>query len=269
MKKQNNEITIKELLDLFLPRLWIIIIVSVLAAFLVGGYSKFFKEDTYTSNVSFYVKADTSSIPTSVGYDGVKSLVADYIYLLQSRTFCELVADNMKDTYGDVTASQISSAVTMQQQGSTSIVYAYVTSSSPEFSKSAADAISVLADDFISVHCDYKVSITPVDEPQLPKSPDSKNVARNALIGFAGGFVAMVLIIFLVSRFDVLVRSKEVIEKNFDIPILAVIPRLEHELINPSGDEKVVLGQYATSKNTGASQPNVVGGRVVFDKKKK
>lgn len=269
MRKQNEEITVKGLLDLFLPKIWIILIVSVVAALLVGGYSKFFKKDTYTSHVSFIVRADTSTIPTSGGYDGVQSLVSDYIHLLSSRTFCELVADNMKDTYGEVTAAQVSSSVSMKQQDNTNFIYAYVTSGSAEFSKSAADAISLLADDFISGHCDYKVSIKSVDEPVLAKSADSKNVARNAVIGFAAGFVVSVVVIFILSRFDVIVRSKEFLEQSFDIPILGVIPRLEHDIINPAAEEKVELKQYASQKNATAQHPNVVDGRVVFNDKKK
>ncbi len=267
MKKQNEDITVKELFGIFLPKLWIILIVSVVAALLVGGYSRFIKKDTYTSYVSFIVRADTTSIPTSGGYDGIASLVSDYMHLLSSRTFCELVADNMNDTYGYATAEQVKSALSVTQKSDTNFIYAYVTSESPQFSKSAADAISLLADDFISSHCDYKVSIRSVDVPVLAKTADSKDVVKNAIIGFAIGFIGSAVVVFIASRFDVVIRSKEMLEKSFDIPILGVIPRLEQEAGADSTDEKRKHGKHASNTADAAQQPNVVDGRVVFGQK--
>ena len=268
MKKQNEEITIKEILDLFIPKIWIIVLVSVIAALLVGGYSKFFKKDTYTSYVSFIVRADTSTIPTSGGYDGVQALVADYIHLLGSDKFCEDVAVAMSSTYGDVTASQVKAAVKMQPYGETNFIYAYVTSTSPEFAKSCADAIKLEANKFVAGKFDYKVSMEPVDDPKLPTTIESKNVTRNAAIGFIGGAVISVIVIFLLSRFDVVVRSREALESRFDIPVLGVIPRLESD-ITTSSEEKVQLNKYAGQKIAVPQQPNVVDGRVVFEEKNK
>ena len=53
MKKQREEITIKELIDIFLPKIWIVALVAVVFAGLLGGYSMFLKDDTYTSTASF------------------------------------------------------------------------------------------------------------------------------------------------------------------------------------------------------------------------
>ena len=268
MKKQSEEITIKEILDLFIPKIWIILLVGVIAALLVGGYSKFVKKDTYTSYTSFIVRADTSTIPTSGGYDGVQALVADYIHLLESDKFCEEVAMEMVNTYGKVTAAQVKSAVTMKSYGETNFIYAYVTSGSPEFSKSCADAIKIQANKFVAGKFDYKVSMEPVDDPVLPKSIDSKNVGRNSIIGFVGGAVIAIIVIFLISRFDVVVRSREMLEQRFDIPVLGVIPRLENDAVTHT--EKITDIEIPVApKSTGGQHPNVVDGRVVFNEKKK
>lgn len=261
MRKQNEEITVKGLLDIFLPKLWLVLLVAMVAAVAVGGYSKFLKKDTYTSYVSFIVVADTTSIPTSGGYDGVQSLVTDYIYLLSSRTFCELVADEMLDDYGPVTAAQVKASMSMKQHENANFIYAYVTSESAEFAKSAADAIDLLAYNYVSERCDYKVKISPVDHPLLAETPDDKNVARNAVIAFAAGAIMTMLIIFVLSRFDVRIRSKEMLEQAFDdIPILGVIPRLEHDAT--ASQESDLTYSQATAKTP--QRPDVVDGRVVF-----
>ena len=107
----------------------------------------------------------------------------------------------------------------------------------------------------------------------LPEAPDGKNVLRNAIIGFAGGMIATMLLIFVASRFDVTIRSKEELERAIDVPILGVIPRYDGngeselddgvgELVisetRPLADEKVRIRS--------SQHPNVVDGRVVFDR---
>ena len=261
MRKQNEEITIKGLIDIFLPKLWLVLLIATIMAVAVGGYSKFLKKDTYTSYVSFMVVADTTSIPTSGGYDGVQSLVSDYIYLLCSRTFCELVANDMLDDYGPVTASQVKSAVSMSPDDKANVIYAYVTSESAEFAKSAADAIERLAYGYVTKTCDYKVKIKTVDLPLLAENPDGKNVVRNAVIAFAAGAIITMLIIFVVSRFDVRIRSKEMLEQTFDdIPVLGVIPRLEHD----AASHQEIPPAYNPTAAKSPQRPDVVDGRVVF-----
>lgn len=273
MRKQNEEITFKGLLNIFLPKLWLILLVACICATAIGGYSEFMKKDTYTSNVSFVVVADTTSIPTSGGYDGLQSLVADYIYILNSRTFGELVAAEMSETYGNVTSAQIRAAMQIKKDEQANAICAYVKSTVPEFSKSAADAICRLAPDYVSKSCDYKVKIIPLDQPLLPETPDGKNVIRNAIIGFAGGMIATMLVVFMFSHFDVTVRSKEELERAFDIPVLGVIPRYDGQgEIDPDD----TVGEFVVAETRIPAEekvrirsnqhPNVVDGRVVFDR---
>ena len=55
MKKK--EVTIKDLAELLVPKLWLIIIVSILASAFAFAYSRFFKDDTYTSTSILYVNS--------------------------------------------------------------------------------------------------------------------------------------------------------------------------------------------------------------------
>ena len=48
MKKHNDEITLKDIFDIFLPKIWLIALVAVIFAAMLGGYTLFVKEDTYT-----------------------------------------------------------------------------------------------------------------------------------------------------------------------------------------------------------------------------
>ena len=55
MKKQNDDITLKSLLDIFIPKIWIILLVAVICASVLGAYSYFGQVDTYTSKGKYMV----------------------------------------------------------------------------------------------------------------------------------------------------------------------------------------------------------------------
>ena len=56
MKKRNEEVTFKDILDVFIPKIWIIAIAAVVLAVVMGAYSAFFVEDTYTTKTIFGIK---------------------------------------------------------------------------------------------------------------------------------------------------------------------------------------------------------------------
>ena len=60
-----------------------------------------------------------------------------------------------------------------------------------------------------------------------PPADQSSERVRNTAIGFIGGALFAMAVIFIVFKLDVLVRSKERLEECFDIPVIGVIPRLE------------------------------------------
>ena len=109
----------------------------------------------------------------------------------------------------------------------TTCYYFSVTSTNPEVSLAIAEvAGDLLVEKYEDDH-NYAIKILTNEEPVLPMAANSKHVVRNAAIAFAAGLLVTLLVIFVASRFDVVIRSREKIEENFDIPILGVIPRLE------------------------------------------
>ena len=62
LKKRNDEISVKDIINLFIPKLWIIVVCAVVLGVLLGGYASFFKSDTYTSKVTFMVSTTTGGV---------------------------------------------------------------------------------------------------------------------------------------------------------------------------------------------------------------
>ncbi|MBQ8583194.1 MAG: hypothetical protein IJ488_01110 [Clostridia bacterium] len=239
MKKQNDEITIKGLINIFLPKLWLIILVAVLFGAAFGGYSAFMKKDTYTSSGKYmmskinYTEVYDKTGLTSSEVDAMQLMIANMQEIVDTNRFANKVIDSLKNDYSitrEFTPSQIRPMMKVVLSGeNTTCYYIRVTSDDPEISQAIAEvAGKLLVEDYKETK--YAVTIDLKDDPALPTSPDSKNVVRNAVIGFAGGFLLAALAVFVISKLDVVVRSREKLEDNFDMPVLGVIPRLESDV---------------------------------------
>ncbi len=225
MKKQNEEITIHGLVDLFLPKLWIVALVSVLFATLMGCYSLFIKKDTYTSSVDVYTYKETpptSTTTSNLSY--AQSMIGTFTEYLKLVDFRQHVRDRLEG-YEDVTIADIQNMVSISQKGDTEFFVVSVVSEDPDLSAAVAKIIcNELPGKIAQLPQSAQVQCF---EPNVSQLPDGKGTVRNVIIGFAIGLVLSLLAIFAVAQFDIVIRSKKKLEDNFDIPVIGVIPRVD------------------------------------------
>ena len=68
MIKKSKETTFKDILEIFLPKLWLMILVAAMLAALVSVYSVFVKDETYSSSSIVYVYSERNNTnSTSTG----------------------------------------------------------------------------------------------------------------------------------------------------------------------------------------------------------
>ncbi len=234
MKKQNGEISIKDILDIFIPKLWLLAIVAVIGAVAMGFITET-KADTYTSTSTFMmVKVPMSnSEATNTGLNtgeitAMQHMIDSAKYILSSETFCKKVRDNL-DGYEKVTVGQIRSMLTLSLLGDTTICSVTTRTTDPELSKAVADVVHDIFPEDIQSRLPYAIKITELDPPRKPYSADDKGTLQNAVIGFAAGLLLSALVVFIWAKLDVVIRSKEKIEESLNIPILGTIPKLESD----------------------------------------
>lgn len=229
MKKETEEITFRDLLALFLPKCWIIILCGVLCAVAVGASSAFLQDDTYTASATIYVYKERSNESASTTYyDSITSqkMVKTYSIVLKSRSFLNKVINNIEDSedYG-LTAKSISSSLQIKQVDDTEIFDVFFTSKDKELTYKVLSEITVLSQTELQNTIPNASDVRIIDEPQEPTAPDSKHVTRNTLIAFAAGILVTMIVIFLFNQFDIVIHNKKKIEDNFNIPVLGVIPK--------------------------------------------
>lgn len=244
MKKQNDEITLEGLAKIFLPKWWLILIVSVLFAGLLGGYSMFMKNDTYTSTGKYMMsKINMSDNNAQTGLnsgeiEAMQVMISNAKEMINTNNFAIEVVKRLaaKEEPGvELSEAQIASRAEQVKKmmkvslsgTDTTCYYFEVTTSTPTRAQAIADIAGQLLVEEYKDKTVYAIEIARIDDPVLPDKPDSKNEIRNAVIGFAGGFLLSLVAIFVFSKFDTVVRTKEALEDNFDLPILGVVPRIE------------------------------------------
>lgn len=237
MKKQNNDITIKGLISIFLPKWWIILIISVVAAAVLGIYS-FAQTDTYTSRGKYMMsKVNMSDSSASTGLntgevEAMHIMISNMEEIIKTKNFANEIIRRLEEDHGilDYDVSDIASMMSVSLVNSdTTCYYFSVTTGNAKHSQIIADIAGEFLKDQYLENTKYAIDITRIDDPQAPLSRNSKNVMRNTLIGFAGGLLFSLVLIFVLSRFDIVIRTRDKLEDSFDIPILGVIPRLELE----------------------------------------
>ena len=238
MKKQNDEITVKGLWQIFLPKLWLIIVIGVIAGSVLGIFSSL-KADTYTSSGKYmFIKINSTDENKITGVntgeiEAMQGMIANAQEIIDTELFARKVIDGLVSKYGrtDITYEHtglIRSMMTVTlASDDTTCYYLYATSGDSELAMQVADVAGKNLVDIYIQETKYAINITLLDDARIPTAPNDKNVKRNAVIGFAIGFILTALAVFVASRFDIIVRSREKLEETFDIPILGTIPRLE------------------------------------------
>ena len=242
MKKQNDEITLYGLWEMFLPKLWIIALVSVIFAAVFGVYTMFIKKDTYTSTVDFYTRGNETGNTTSDDLSYAQSMVgmfSEYIQLVGFRNHVlqKLYAleDNGVKRYDeeDIKIEDLLDMVSIAQRGKTSLFVITVVAEDLRLSE---DIASVIRNELpVKLKEDLKHAAeieSYLDVPHDGKA-DEKGTLQSVAIGFVIGLVLSIVSIFLFVRLDTIIRSKKKLEDNFDLPILGVIPAINAEVKAP------------------------------------
>ncbi len=238
---KKEEFNIRDIISIFIPKLWIIAVVSLVMALLLGFYSAFLKTDKYSSTATMLVANDATNLNNAV-LDVSTEMVKRCEIIIFSDEFLQKVISDVKasDNYDQswkLSVSFVKSILTMKQRGDTEFFDITVTAEDNVLAYSVVNAVAKRIETDLPelLPYDSKYIRTGTINHAVPAlSPDSKHTVRNSVVGFAIGAVVSMVVIFLFSLFDVTIRDKKKIEDSFDIPVLGVIPRF----ITEEGTEK-------------------------------
>lgn len=240
MKKQHDEISIKELFNIFIPKLWIVAIVSIIFAALLGGYTAFIQKDTYTSSGAFVMlktptqyndSGTNNATTTGLNFneiEAMQNMIEMSETVMETSSFLTVIKEELATRYPEyskVSLSQLQSALSITVDGESTVFYVSAVTGDAGLSYAIAEvANEKLPGKIEDVFSTYSIKIKSIDPPRQAISPDGKGAVKKAIIGFIFGAVVSMLAVFVISKLDVVIRSKDKIENNYDIPIIGVIP---------------------------------------------
>ena len=231
---KNNDEDVIDLLALF-RALWrkalVIILVGLIVAALVFGYTFLFVSPTYEATASLYVNnssftfGSTSFSISSSELTASNSLVNTYIYILNSRTTLEDVIAKAGLSYD---FEELSEMIETEPVANTAAFNVTVKSESPTESELIANTFAKVLPERISEIVDGS-SVRIVDYAIVPAHRAGPNYTMNTVIAFlAGAFLAAAVVIarFLIDeKNDVVIHSADELREMYpDIPVMALIP---------------------------------------------
>lgn len=222
------EIDLKKIYHKMKPRLILVVIATILTAILAGVVTHFFFTPQYTATTKLYVysnsdRVTTNSTITAGELTASQDLVNTYIYILKSDTVLEAV---IKDLDLEMTSSQLYKMISAKKAPETVAFEVSVTSPSAKWSADVANSLAKIAPDEI-VRVVKAGGVEIIDKAKTPKSPSSPNMRRNVMIGLIIGFIVSFGLVIVYCLFDTSITSAKDIEREFNIPVLGTIPKIE------------------------------------------
>lgn len=232
MIKKSKETTFKDLIEIFLPKLWLMLLVAVVLCAAISVYTVVLQDDTYTSSSIIYVYNDkgTTTSPSTSDLQAAEQMVNIYKYAITAEKFLKMVCAGDTIAQYNLRPSQVAGMLSFSQLEETAAFRIGVTSTDPRLSYDVALAVTngiemyIQGDDGIIKNA---LLSSVFEDPSIANSPNNKNTVTKAIIAFVVGFALTAVIVWAHSFFDVVIRSAKKIEDNLDIPILGVIPRHE------------------------------------------
>lgn len=231
--------SIRELIDIVLAHIKLILIITIVAGLLAFAVSQFFITPQYEASVKLFVnnsRAGQADITSISDLNASERLVNTYMEIVKSNTVLEKVAQNDNLDYS---LDRLKKMVSTQAVQNTEIFYVKVTSDNPHHAQLLANRIAMDAPDEIMDFVEA-TSVKVIDFAILPTEQATPNVKLNTAIGLLLGLVLSVLLVLLLDMLDVTIRSEEDIKKLTDLPVLGTIPSIE--LLNDKGKENSRYG---------------------------
>lgn len=220
-------VDLRELFNLLLRRLWLIILVAMLFGAATFGYTYFLVDPLYQSSALMYVNnsnisvGSTSFSISNADLTAAQKLVDTYVVILKSRTALNEVISEAGLNY---TYEELRDMINASAVNSTEVFEIVVTSKSPTEAEHIANTIAnVLPDKIADIVAGSDVRI--VDYAVVASHRTSPSYTRNTVLGAMLGAILCAAIIVLAYMFDENIRSEDYLTNTYpDIPLLAVIP---------------------------------------------
>ena len=225
----NEELTIDlaELFSVLWSKIYLIILVGLIAALAAFAGTKIFITPEYTSSTSMYMltRSQSGGTITSSDLQTGTQLTQDYMEMVKSRSVLEQVISVLNL---DMSTQELSSSVTTENKTNTRILTISVSNEDPELVQEIAntlrETVSVKIREIMEID-----AVNTIEEANLPSAPSSPNVMRNTMLGGILGVLITAGVLVIIFLFDDTIKTPDDVEHYLGLNVLTSIPVTEGE----------------------------------------
>lgn len=225
----NDEIDLKQLLELFWNKKVFILIVVLIAVILGYIYTNFLIKPKYTSSTTLILaqrnsEDATGGMITSTDVTLNDKLIDTYKEIATSNTVVRTVITNLNLT--NIDESTLKKEINVTAVTGTQILKVSVTDSNADMATKIANEMGqVFSKRIADIYKIDNVSI--IDEAETTGIPSNINHKKDMLIFLVGGIVIAVALVLLINMLDNSIKSSTDIERVLNLNILAEIPECD------------------------------------------
>jgi capsular polysaccharide biosynthesis protein len=219
----DDTMDLRQIFNIILRRLWIIILVTVVATLSSGIISYFVLEDIYQASTTLMVSKTRDDQTTNLQYNDIllnQKLVKTYSEVAKSNRVLEKVVEKLEL---DMSVDALRSKVQVNSVADTEIIRISVEDQDPVFAAELANSIAVVFMGEIGGIMKMD-NVQFIDMAKVPKNPIKPRPAMNIAIAAVLGIMVSVFIIFLVEYFDNTIKMPQEIEQRLGLPVLGSVP---------------------------------------------
>ena len=226
---ENDEIDLKQLLELFWNKKTFILIVILIAVILGYIYTNFLIKPKYTSSTTLILaqrnsEDATGGMITSTDVTLNDKLIDTYKEIATSDTVVRTVITNLNLT--NIDESTLKKEINVTAVTGTQILKVSVTDSNAEMATKIANEMGRVFSKRISDI--YKIdNVSIIDEAETTGIPSNINHRKDMLIFLVIGIVLSFGLILLINMLDNTIKNSADIERALNLNILAEIPECD------------------------------------------
>ena len=252
MNNTEEGYSIKDLISLFLSKIWLLIIVTIIGGAAAFCFSKFVLPLEYSSHISMYVQSYTGISENANQQNNIsnsKQLVNTYMEVLKDDAVMNAVGAKLKEQFdeytlvnnfgyadGKISPAAIRNCLSITSVTDTSAVKIVATTKNAEVSAAICNDLTEVAPDYVEEAVGVG-SINTIDVAKVYNTPVAPNMKKNAALGALGALALACMIIFLIDFFDNTVKDTDALGKEFKKPIIGEIASFGNDKKKKNDDE--------------------------------
>ncbi len=223
--EQEMTLDLREIFQIIRKRLWIILLITILAVIASGTVSYYVLSPRYEASTTIII-GNSPKQAAEYGYDYsdvlmYQQLAKTYGEIAGSRTVAEKAALRLGQ---GVTPDEVLGKITVTTGTDTQVMEITAASISNEDARSTANALSEeFIDEAMRIFPTGNVQI--MDRATLPLYPVSPRPMLNMAIAFFLGLMVSLGIIFLKESLDNTIKTENDIHRLLGIPVIGIIPQ--------------------------------------------